>query len=172
MPSGSTHAASARMFRTEHSQDEDTRRSMVVMLNQRLADVADLYSQSKHAHWNVKGSDFYQLHLLFDRLAESIEEHTDAIAERITALGGTALGTVRLAAQNSSLTEFPLGSEAGMDAVRALATRYALTGKLVGEGIMLADESGDKGTADLLTEVVRDLDKALYFLEAHLQQSK
>lgn len=161
-----------RMFDTRHGLDADTRRSMVVLLNQRLADAADLYSQTKQAHWNVKGPNFWQLHQRFDALAESIEGHIDLLAERATALGGQALGTVRMAAQTTSLPELPLGLGSDMAYVEALADRFAQHARRVGEGIDRADESGDKATADLLTEIVRDLDKSLYFLEAHLQRAE
>ncbi|MGZ4410177.1 MAG: ferritin-like domain-containing protein [Gaiellaceae bacterium] len=54
------------------------------MLNARLADSLDLYSQLKQAHWNVTGSDFIQLHLLYDDIAASLLEFVDLIAERAT----------------------------------------------------------------------------------------
>ena len=38
----------------------------VALLNQALADLGDLYSQTKQAHWNVRGKNFYSHHLLFD----------------------------------------------------------------------------------------------------------
>ncbi|HET6405222.1 MAG TPA: DNA starvation/stationary phase protection protein Dps [Candidatus Thermoplasmatota archaeon] len=162
-------AARARMHPTRHGLDEQARRSIVIMLNQRLADSADLYSQTKHAHWNVKGMDFYQLHKLFDELAEIVEKHIDELAERATALGGTALGTVRMAAQNSALPDMPTDALTGREFVEALVERYARHAKGVGEGIDRAEESGDKVTADLLTEIAAEIDKALYFLESHLQ---
>ena len=161
--------ARVHMFRTRHGLDEEARRSVVTLLNHRLADSADLYSQTKHAHWNVKGMGFYQLHLLFDELAETVEKHVDLLAERATALGGTALGTVRMAAQSSSLPEMPVTLDSDVAWVEALADRYAKHARQVGEGIDRAEEAGDKGTADMLTEMVQDLDQALYFLESHLQ---
>src|SRR5581483_270323 len=97
-----------------------TRAKMIDLLNQQLADTADLYSQTKQAHWNVKGPQFIALHELFDSLAEGLEEHIDTIAERITALGGTALGTSRETAQASRLKEFPIGPIQGPDALKAL----------------------------------------------------
>ena len=56
-------------------------------MNQHLADTFDLMSQTKFAHWNVKGPNFIALHKLFDELAETLEGHVDEIAERATALG-------------------------------------------------------------------------------------
>src|SRR6218665_683484 len=77
------------------------RSSLVTLLNQQLANLADLYSQTKQAHWNVRGEEFYQLHKLFDDLSEALPEHIDTVAERAVTLGGLALGTVRSAAAAS-----------------------------------------------------------------------
>lgn len=55
----------------------------------------DLFNQTKHAHWNVKGPEFMQLHELFDSIAERVEEGCDLLAERVVTLGGIAAGTTR-----------------------------------------------------------------------------
>ncbi len=134
-----------------------------------MADTFDLYSQLKQAHWNVKGSDFIQLHLLYDQVAESVLEYVDMIAERVTALGGLALGTARLAAAASALDEYPLEAVAGPDTVAVIADRLAAYGASVRTGIDEAGTLGDQDTADLFTEVSRAIDKHLWFVEAHLQ---
>jgi starvation-inducible DNA-binding protein len=159
----------ARMHETRIDLPDEVREKLVGILNQHLADAVDLYSQTKQAHWNVKGSDFIQLHELFDQLAGSVLEHVDTIAERATTLGGTAAGTVRMAASASTLPEYPEDAVGGMDHVRALADRYAAFGKAARGAIDTADELGDQDTADLFTEVSRDIDEHLWFLEAHLQ---
>jgi starvation-inducible DNA-binding protein len=156
-------------FKTRNGLDQETRARMIALLNQHLADAFDLMSQTKFAHWNVKGENFYQLHLLFDKLAEEVQEHVDQIAERVTALGGVATGTARQAAATSRVPEFPQGVHKGMDVVAALADRYAEVSNAMREAIDEADEAEDKDTADLFTEVSRDLDQFLYFLESHLQ---
>lgn len=73
---------------------KDKREKLIELLNQRLADAADLKSQAKQAHWNVKGMNFIALHELFDRVSTEVDVYVDDIAERITTLGGTAMGTV------------------------------------------------------------------------------
>ena len=149
--------------------DAGTRKTIVDSVNQQLADTFDLFSQTKHAHWNVKGAQFGPLHKLFDELAEGLEDHIDTIAERGTALGGVARGSVRMAASASRLPEISLGAADGMDYVRALVQRFAELAKSTRAAIDEADEAGDAGTADMFTEVSRDLDKWLWFLEAHIQ---
>jgi len=144
------------------------RDSMIDLLNQQLADTLDLYTQVKQAHWNVKGPNFIALHELFDKLAEDLEDPVDDIAERITALGGVARGTARIAAQDSRLHEFPHARVEGMNAVTLLADRYAALAASTRAAIETAGRNGDADTSDLFTGVSRGLDKALWFLEAHL----
>jgi starvation-inducible DNA-binding protein len=156
-------------FPTRNDIAAETRAKAVSLLNQHLADTFDLMSQTKFAHWNVKGPTFIALHKLFDELAETLEEHVDEIAERITALGGVAMGTARPAAAMSRLPEFPAGVHKGQDVVAALADRYSALGKTVRAAIDESDDLGDKDTSDLFTQVSRDLDQSLYFLESHLQ---
>ena len=145
------------------------REKIIAILNQRLADASDLKSQAKQAHWNVKGMNFIALHELFDRVATEMDPHVDDIAERITTLGGVALGTIRVAAQTSSLAEYPLEITDGPSHVDALSTALADFGKKVRADIATTDQLGDVDTADLFTGVSRGVDKLLWFVEAHLQ---
>jgi starvation-inducible DNA-binding protein len=163
-------ATQTDLFPSRIDLPDDTRRGVAELLNRQLANLTDLYTQTKHAHWNVKGRDFYSLHTLFDTLAEGLEEHIDDAAERITALGGVAHGTARRAADNSRLDDFPDGVHAGHEVVRVMADRYAAAGKDARDGVGRADDLGDADTADLLTAVSRYLDKSLYLLESHLQR--
>jgi starvation-inducible DNA-binding protein len=145
---------------------------MIELLNARLADALDLYSQAKQAHWNVKGSDFIQLHELFDTLAGDVIGFVDLIAERATALGGEARGTVRMAAAASSLEDFPDDAYEGMDAVDTLAARYATFARAIREAADAADAAHDMSTNDLFVEISRGVDKDLWFLDSHLQKGR
>ena len=70
------------MFKTKNDIPETTRVKVVELLNARLADCIDLQTQTKQAHWNVKGPSFIALHELFDRVNEAVEDYVDDIAER------------------------------------------------------------------------------------------
>ena len=164
-----TKSSPVRSFATSVDIPAANRTKINGILNQHLADSFDLMSQVKQAHWNVKGSDFWQLHKLFDEVAERASEWVDEFAERITALGGYATGTVRMAAASSSLPEFPTGITESMDYVRAVAERLAAFTNSTRAAIDQTDKLGDADTADLFTEISRCADKYLYFLEAHLQ---
>jgi starvation-inducible DNA-binding protein len=155
-------------YPTRNSLPLTTREAMIQLLNQALADVSDLYTQTKQAHWNVKGMHFIALHELFDTLAESVEGFSDLIAERVTVLGGYAMGTARMAAAHSRLPEFPADLSGSEAFVSALVERYASFANAVRAAIETASAVGDQDTADLFTEVSREMDKHLWFLEAHL----
>ncbi|HEX8250219.1 MAG TPA: DNA starvation/stationary phase protection protein Dps [Pyrinomonadaceae bacterium] len=157
------------LHKTKNGLSQETREKVIDILNARLADASDLKSQAKQAHWNVKGIHFFQLHELFDQVATAVEAHMDLIAERATALGGTAFGTVRVAAQNSSLSEYPLEITDGTAHVDALSTALADFGNIVRRNIDETNDLGDADTADLFTEVSREIDKLLWFVEAHIQ---
>lgn len=157
------------LHKTKIDLTKGKREKIVAILNERLADAIDLKSQAKQAHWNVKGANFIALHELFDQVSTEVETHIDDIAERITTLGGTALGTIRIAAQHSSLNEYPLEITDGGAHVDALSTALADFGKKVRANIDLTDELGDADTADLLTGISRAIDKNLWFVEAHQQ---
>jgi len=158
-----------RMFNTNIDIQADARRELVDMLNQQLADVITLHAHTKQAHWNVKGERFFQLHELYDELADDIFGYIDDTAERITALGGTALGTTELAANATTLPAYPLEHISGEDTLKLLIERYSMTVASVRRGIARASELDDPTTEDLLTEMSRVLDEKLYFLESHLQ---
>ncbi len=160
--------AKGRFYPTRIDLSVDIRQKVTEILSQTLATTLDLKTQAKQAHWNVKGLDFYQLHELFDEMAGELEGYVDMVAERITALGGTAMGTARIAAQGSLISEYPYDIVDGIEHITALAERYATYGSHLRSAIAKTDDLGDADTADLYTEISRDIDKRLWFLEAHL----
>lgn len=157
-----THATSIDL-------DSETREQVIAILNQQLADTFDLYSQTKQAHWNVKGMQFFQLHELYDKLATELLAHVDEIAERATTLGGTALGTARMAAKATRLPDYSETTIASQDTLQALIERYAALAATTRTAIDDTDKLGDATTADLFTGISSNLDKSLWFLEAHVQ---
>ena len=157
------------MYKTKIDLSEKVRRNVVSILNDRLADAIDLQSQVKQAHWNVKGPSFIALHELFDKISDAVLAQIDEIAERVTALGGTAEGTVAVAAKRSKLKNYPLSITSGKDHLYYLSNQVAAFGKAVRAAIDDTAKQGDADTADLFTGVSRDLDKYLWFLEAHMQ---
>ena len=160
-----------RTYPTSVGVPENNRQAIIALLNARLADSTDLRTQVKWAHWNVKGMHFIQLHELFDSVASHLEEQTDSIAERITALGGVANGTAREVAAKSGLKEADLTASDGSSMLKFLVHNVAHHANALREALQESDDLDDAITADLFTQLTRELDKDLWFLEAHLTQS-
>src|SRR6266581_3266783 len=132
-----------KLHETKNDLRAKTRRAMIDLLNQELADVLDLGLQAKQAHWNVKGPHFIGLHELFDNMAE-----------RAVELGGVALGTIQIISKKSRLSSYPLDLASGQKHVDALSSALANCGASTRRAIDTASKAGDADTADLFTEVV------------------
>jgi starvation-inducible DNA-binding protein len=156
------------MHKTKNSLPEEIRSNVVRILNKRLADSVDLMHEAKQAHWNVTGPSFIALHKLFDEIVDAAEEWMDLVAERVVQLGGTAEGTIQVAARQTELPAYPVGISAEREHVDALSSALAAYGKGVRQAIDDTDRLGDKDTADIFTEISRGADKYLWFVEAHL----
>src|ERR1700752_5083088 len=113
------------MFKSRNDLSEATRAKMIELLNARLADAIDLQTQTKQAHWNIKGPNFIALHELFDKINEEVEDYVDEIAERAVQLGGVAEGTARSVAKRTSLSEYPAKAVDGRGHVEALSSVLA-----------------------------------------------
>ncbi len=158
-----------RMYPNRVALSDDIKKQVVAVMQQPLAEGLDLYSQAKFAHWNVKGDNFYQLHLVFDHVAKVIFKQVDPIAERITQLGGVANGTVRQSAYSSTINEYPVETINGMDHVRALADSLGHYCQNLRETSDKVDDIGDGPTSDFFNQLIVDAEEQLYFLESHLE---
>jgi len=157
-----------KLRKTRHPLDKQSREKSVALLNDFLVLAIDLRLQVKQAHWNVRGPNFMTLHELFDRLAGELEETIDELAERVTALGGRALGTANRIASKSELADLPKKATHGVALTALLADRFAAVGKCAGMAIERAQDVDDEVTADLFIKTSHCLDRALWFLEATL----
>ncbi len=157
------------MHSTRNDIPADKREKIIGLLNARLAETIDLSLQAKQAHWNVKGPSFIALHELFDQVHGGLAAAVDDIAERAVALGGVAEGTLDAVSRRTKMPKYPAGLSDGLKHVEALADSLAALGKSVRAAIDESDALRDKDTADLFTGFSRELDKHLWFVEAHVQ---
>ena len=163
-------ATAQRLHPTRTKLESNARKVAIELLNKRLADGLDLSLITKQAHWNLKGPQFIGIHLMLDGFRTEQDDLNDKMAERITALGGTALGTTQTITAGSQLTPYPTDIYRIADHLSALIDRFSVYANSVRENIDETDEAGDPDSADLLTEVSRAIDKQLWFLEAHVQE--
>ena len=149
---------------------DNAKKTSIGVLQACLTDSIDLYSATRQAHWNVKGPAFHALHTMFEDFYTTLATDIDELAERLVQLGGTAIGTSQSVAGATRLPPYPEGLRQGDQHVAALAERYAALGASLRKGIDATDEAGDADTADILTGVSKNLDKALWMLEATAEQ--
>ena len=141
---------------------------VIDILQTQLATCFDLYSQTKQAHWNLKGPGFIGIHKMFDDLAEELETFVDELGERITSLGGYPMGYVSAAAVASKLDNPVDDLIQDLDWVAFILDQYSTYSALLYQNIATVGEI-DPATEDLLIEIVRSVDKSIYFLAGHLE---
>lgn len=156
-------------MKTRNTLKSNAKKVSIEVLGVLLADGIDMALLTKQAHWNLKGPRFIAIHLMLDGFRSEIDVHVDTMAERIVQLGGIANGTLQGAAAATRLPAYPTDITAEAAHLKELTDRYAKAAASVRDGIDQADEAGDADTADILTAYSRALDKALWFLESHLE---
>ena len=145
---------------------DNIKKTSIGVLQACLTDSVDLYNATRQAHWNVKGPAFHSLHLMFETFYDTLADDIDLLAERIVQLGGTANGTSQTVTSGTRLPAYPTDLRAGEAHVTALIERYGAVGAALRGGIDTTDEAGDADSADILTNVSKNIDKALWMLEA------
>ncbi len=156
-----------KLYQTSVNLAENVREELVFLLNRRVGLFTDLYVQTKLAHWNVRGPHFIAYHELFDSIADHTLEAQDSMAERAATLGGQAGITIQAAAEQSGLSPWPLDTRQDTAVIRLLGERLHHAADQIRADIDTAANLGDADTADLFTEVSRQLDKDLWLVEAH-----
>ncbi|MCQ8185369.1 Dps family protein [Parvularcula maris] len=125
----------------------------------------------KHAvhqeHWNITGSDFYQLHEFYGELYTALDAPIDEVAERLRALGQPADGRPAAVAQKSGVSAPPADTRAQEETLRALAAAYDGVRTRLYERI--GNTGGDMPTQDLLIGTAFMLDKQAWMVRSHLQ---
>jgi len=126
----------------------------------------DMYK--KH-HWQVAGTTFYQLHLLFDKHHEEQDELVDTIAERIQLLGGVSIAMAADVAETTIIPRPPRGREEVAVQISRLLDAHEFILKEAHTMAKEADEAGDDGTNDLLiSDLIRLNELQVWFLAEHL----
>ena len=156
------------MLTSPSTLPEQARASISKNLNELLACSLDLYSMAKVAHWNVRGPNFKALHILFDEVAGVALSQADDLAERLVALGGTAAGTVREAAETTSLKSYPAGIHDGPEHTSELLARLEFHVALMKAARKAVEKEGDVETSNMLQGFVADLEKYGWQLAASL----
>jgi starvation-inducible DNA-binding protein len=141
------------------------------ILNHTLADQSVLLMKTRKAHWDIRGPQFYSLHLLWEQQYEKLQELVDEIAERVRMLGQYPIGTLGEAMKESSLTEDTPPFIEATQAVTSLNRDHEELCRMLREGVAKLESvaSEDAGTIDLLTRVLEEHEKMAWMLGAFLE---
>ncbi|CAM5516389.1 DNA starvation/stationary phase protection protein [Streptomyces avidinii] len=130
-----------------------------------LVDLLDLTLSAKQVHWNVVGPRFRSVHLQLDELVASTRLHSDAVAERSSALGVSPDGRAATVARSSATGSVPEGWINDADAVSTLRDALAAVIVRMRERITATGDA-DPVSQDLLIGVTGDLEKHHWMFQA------
>ncbi|MEU5716122.1 DNA starvation/stationary phase protection protein [Streptomyces sp. NPDC020403] len=143
---------------------------VIALLGMRLHALNDLALTLKHIHWNVVGPHFIAVHEMLDPQTSAVREMADAVAERISALGGEPQGTPGVLVDERSWDDYSIGRADAIAHLGALDLVY--TGLIESHRLAVHEtEDTDPVTQDLLISQLRDLEKFQWFVRAHLETS-
>jgi starvation-inducible DNA-binding protein len=145
--------------------DEAARKEIAEGLSGLLADTYTLYLKTHGYHWNVTGSRFGSLHLMFEQQYVELQAAVDVIAERIRALGSFAPGSFGEFARLASVTDEE-GVPTDDAMLEHLADGHQTIARSARSLVRRAEEAGDVATADLVTVRVETHEKAAWMLRS------
>ncbi|MBS4216723.1 DNA starvation/stationary phase protection protein [Bacillus sp. FJAT-49711] len=140
---------------------------LVPIVNKQVANWTVLYMKLHNFHWYVKGSNFFALHAKFEEMYNEAGVHIDELAERILALGGSPIATLKEALEVASVGEAE-GNEDANQMVQSLADDFAILISEFNEGIDVAANMGDDTTGDMLIAIHQSLEKNNWMFKAYL----
>ncbi len=135
-----------------------------------LVALVDLHVQGKQAHWNVTGRGFRDLHLQLDDVVDAAREHSDTVAERMRALQVVPDGRTETVATTTDLSPYPAGLVSVGDTVDAVVERIAQTVEVV-RAVHDDVDAEDPTSADILHEIIADLEKQAWFLSSENREA-
>lgn len=141
----------------------------ILLLSTVLADEMTLYIKTRKFHWNVSGHSFMELHLLFKSQYTELEQTVDLVAERISKLGGKAIGTMKEFAKLTRLEENPDTYPSQKDMMKELLGDHEKVIVALRKDIeTCSDENKDAGTTDFLTGILEEHETTAWVLRRYL----
>ncbi|MDM5074342.1 Dps family protein [Aeromonas bestiarum] len=141
--------------------------ALAAELNKLLASYQILYMNVRGFHWNIRGNQFFELHLKFEEIYNDLLLKVDALAERILTLDGVPMHSFSDYLKVSAIPE-QKGLHDGRACVESLLESFREL--LVAQRQILgqAAEAGDEGTASILSDYVQQQEKLVWMLRAYL----
>jgi starvation-inducible DNA-binding protein len=142
-------------------------KQLMDIVNKQIANWSVLYIKLHNYHWFVKGPQFFTLHTKFEELYNEASLHIDELAERLLALGGAPVATMKECLQVASVKE-ATGQETAEEMVSTLVNDFETMISELKEGMKIAEEVDDETTGDMLLGIHQSLEKHVWMLKAFL----
>lgn len=137
-------------------------------LNDLLANYQMFYQNVRGLHWNIKGKEFFELHVKFEEFYDDAVIKIDEIAERVLTLGHEPLHTFSDYIKMSEITE-ARGITKGQNGVEVIVANFSTLIQKEREILSLAGDADDEGTASLMSDYITETEKTLWMLDAYLR---
>ncbi|MEM0516042.1 Dps family protein [Pseudoalteromonas sp. YIC-827] len=147
--------------------DTQETETIIDELNRLLSCYQIQYMNARGFHWNIKGRDFFELHVKFEEIYNLLLEKVDEIAERILTLGGEPLHAFTDYIELSQINEAKNISD-GVQAVQNLLDGYTTLIKMQRNILVDASDNEDEGTAALMSDYIKEQEKLVWMLKAYL----
>jgi starvation-inducible DNA-binding protein len=148
--------------------DQEQSQQLANQLNQLLAHYQVLYMNTRGYHWNIKGQQFFELHVKFEEIYTDLQIKIDELAERILTLGHTPVHAFSHYLETSQIKEH-LNATSGQKCIHGLVGGFSVLLHQQREILSRAGEAGDEGTAALMGDYIREQEKLMWMLNAYLQ---
>lgn len=149
--------------------DNTKSKALVKKLNTLLATYQIFYMNSRGFHWNIKGPNFFELHLKFEEIYNDLLLKVDEIAERILTLGGSpdhSFSVYLKASKVSEVKNVSNGEKAVNNILSSLETVLNLERKI----LTLASDADDEGTTALMSDYIREQEKLVWMFSSYLSK--
>jgi starvation-inducible DNA-binding protein len=136
-------------------------------LNQLLANYQIFYQNLRGFHWNIKGENFFELHLKFEELYTEANTSIDEIAERVLTLGATPTHSFSDYINAAQIEEVKNVSS-GKTAIETIVKNFQVLIELERELLELSGDANDEGTNSLMSDYITTSEKTVWMLLAYL----
>lgn len=137
-------------------------------LNILLANFQLFYINARGYHWNIKGDNFFELHLKFEEVYNDAVLKIDEIAERILTLGYTPFHSFTDYLANTGIAEARNITD-GKKCVQGVVSGYQTLLGIEREILSLSAEANDEGTNALMSDYIREQEKLVWMYSAYLK---
>ncbi|MDW5288233.1 Dps family protein [Formosa sp. PL04] len=150
--------------------DSKKTKDLATDLNGLLANFQTYYQNLRGIHWNIKGKQFFELHVKFEELYTDANLKVDAVAERILTLGETPLHTFN---DYVKLAEVPVGKNVSADdkAVELIVNSLSILLKIERDILDKSDAAGDEGTNSMMSDFITEQEKTIWMMKAWLGET-